>query len=359
MSDLTEQWRAAVSAAATAGASLCLRGGGSKDFYGRTPTGTVLDTRGHTGVVAYEPTELVVTVRAGTPLAELENLLTAQGQMLPFEPPRFGAATIGGCVAAGLSGPRRMAAGAVRDYMLGVKIIDGRAEVLSFGGQVMKNVAGYDVSRLLAGSLGTLGLILEVSLKVLPLPVREASVRFALGETEALKCLNEWGGQPLPVSASAWHRGELVVRLSGADAAVASARTRLGGEPMAERDAAQYWLGVREQTHAFFAGSDEPEGDSPLWRLAVPTTAPALALDGEQLIEWGGGLRWLRTRVPADVVRARVAAVGGHATQYRGDARDGEVFEPLPAVLMNIHRRLKQSFDPAGVFNPGRLYSGI
>lgn len=354
MIDLTEEWRAAVSAAAAAGTALNIRGGGSKDFYGRTPAGTVFDTRGHTGLVAYEPTELVVTVRAGMSLAELESLLAEQGQMLPFEPPRFGSATIGGCVAAGLSGPRRMAAGAVRDYMLGVKMIDGRAEVLSFGGQVMKNVAGYDVSRLLAGSLGTLGLILEVSLKVLPLPVREASLRFALGEIEALKRLNEWGGQPLPLSASAWHRGELVVRLSGADAAVTSALTRLGGEPMAEIDAAQYWLGMREQTHAFFA-----DGDEPLWRLAVPTTAPALELDGEQLIEWGGGLRWLRTRAPVETVRARVAAAGGHATQYRGFSRDGEVFEPLPTAAMNIHRRLKQSFDPAGIFNPGRLYNGI
>lgn len=354
MSDLTEDWRAAVSAAVAAGTAMRVRGGGSKDFYGREPSGAAFDTRGHTGVVAYEPTELVVTVRAGTPLAELEGLLAAQGQMLPFEPPRFGTATIGGCVAAGLSGPRRMAAGAVRDYMLGVKLIDGRADVLSFGGQVMKNVAGYDVSRLLAGSLGTLGLILEVSLKVLPLPVREASLRFALSEAEALRRLNEWGGQPLPLSASVWHQGELVVRLSGADAAVASALTRLGGEQMAEIEADQFWLGMREQTHTFFAA-----GDAPLWRLAVPTTAAALELDGEQLIEWGGGLRWLRSRLPGDTVRARVSAVGGHATQYRGFARDGEVFEPLPTALMNIHRRLKQSFDPAGIFNPGRLYNGI
>lgn len=354
MSDLTEQWRAAVSAAAAAGTALCLRGGGSKDFYGRNPSGTVFDTRGHTGVVAYEPTELVVTVRAGTSLAELEDLLAAQGQMLPFEPPRFGTATVGGCVAAGLSGPRRMAAGAVRDYMLGVKLIDGRADVLSFGGQVMKNVAGYDVSRLLAGSLGTLGLILEVSLKVLPLPVREASLRFALSEAEALARLNEWGGQPLPLSGSAWHAGELRVRLSGASAAVASAIARLGGESMPDDEAGRFWLGMREQGHAFFAGSDEP-----LWRLAVPTTAAGLDLAGDQLIEWGGGLRWLRTRLPAETVRARAAAVGGHATQYRGFARDGEVFEPLPAALMNIHRRLKQSFDPAGIFNPGRLYNGI
>lgn len=354
MSDLTEQWRAAVSAAAASGSALCLRGGGSKDFYGRSPSGAVFDTRGHAGVVAYEPTELVVTVRAGTPLVELENLLAAHGQMLPFEPPRFGAATVGGCVAAGLSGPRRMAAGGVRDYMLGVKLIDGRAEVLAFGGQVMKNVAGYDVPRLLAGSLGTLGLILEVSLKVLPMPVREASLRFAMDEGEAIARLNAWGGQPLPLSASAWHAGELLVRLSGAGAAVASARARLGGELVPDDEAARLWADLREQLHPFFTASDEP-----LWRLAVPTTAPALDLAGDRLIEWGGGLRWLRTRLPAESVRARVAAAGGHATAYRGIAREGEVFQPLPAALMNIHRRLKQSFDPAGIFNPGRLYRGI
>lgn len=354
MSDLTEQWRAAVSAAAASSSALCLRGGGSKDFYGRSPSGVVFDTRGHAGVVAYEPTELVVTVRAGTPLVELENLLAAHGQMLPFEPPRFGAATVGGCVAAGLSGPRRMAAGGGRDYMLGVKLIDGRAEVLVFGGRVMKNVAGYDVPRLLAGSLGTLGLILEVSLKVLPMPVREASLRFAMDEGEAIARLNAWGGQPLPLSASAWHAGELLVRLSGASAAVALARARLGGKLVPDDEAARLWADLREQLHPFFTASDEP-----LWRLAVPTTAPALDLAGDRLNEWGGGLRWLRTRLPAESVRARVAAAGGHATAYRGIAREGEVFQPLPAALMNIHRRLKQSFDPAGIFNPGRLYRGI
>lgn len=354
MKDCTEIWRERIRLAAADGRALRFRGGGSKDFYGRTPVGEVLDTREHAGIVAYEPTELVVTVRAGTPLCELEALLAGEGQMLPFEPPTFGVATVGGCVAAGLSGPRRLAAGGVRDYVLGVKIINGRGEVLSFGGQVMKNVAGYDVPRLMAGSLGTLGLLLEVSLKVLPRPVAEASLRFALDERSALERLNTWGGQPLPVSASAWQDGVLTLRLSGADAAVQAAVARLGGEQLDSAEAAAYWLGLREQTTPLLAGDV-----APLWRIALPTTAAPLGLPGVQLIEWGGGLRWLRGDIAMADARARATALGGHATLYRSGARDGQVFQPLEAPVLAIHSRLKNAFDPAGIFNPGRLYQGI
>lgn len=356
---IEKEWAERVRAAAAARSPLCLRGGGSKDFCGRRRAGEAFDLRANAGVVAHEPTELVVTVRGGTPLAELEAELAERGQYLAFEPPHFGAdATVAGCVAAGLSGPRRASMGAVRDFMLGVKLMDGRGEIMRFGGQVMKNVAGYDISRLVTGSLGTLGIILEVSLKVLPRPVAEATLRFELDEASALRRLNEWGGQPLPVSASLWHEGALHVRLSGAEAAVRAATERLGGERLAEADASALWIGVREQTAAPFAlGPDEV-----LWRMSLPSTAPALALPGRQVVEWGGALRWLVATSPGaaqagERIRARAAELGGHATAFRGGDREGQVFQPLPAALAAIHLRLKQAFDPAGILNPGRLYA--
>jgi glycolate oxidase FAD binding subunit len=335
-------------------APLCIRGGGTKDWYGGAPAGRVLDTRPYAGVVAYEPSELVVTARCGTPLAEIEALLARHGQMLAFEPPRFGAAsTIGGVVAAGLSGPRRMAAGSVRDFVLGAKLVNGAGEVLNFGGQVMKNVAGYDVSRLLAGSMGTLGLIAEVSLKVLPLPVREATLQAPLDEIAALRRLNEWAGQPLPLSASCWHDGVLSVRLSGADSAVASALDRLAAEAQAsvmpEQDAQALWAGLRDHTHAFF---DTPH----LWRMAVPPHASAIVLNGASLIEWGGGQRWLRADASrAADIRRTVAASGGHATLFRSGDKTAPPFHPQAPALALLNRRMKQAFDPLGIFNPGRL----
>ena len=258
----------AVRAAAAARTPLCLRGSGSKDFYGNAPRGEPLDTRVWSGIVRYEPTELVVTARCGTPLAALEAALAERGQMLPFEPPHHGpGATVGGCVAAGLSGPRRASAGAVRDFVLGARLLDGQARVLAFGGEVMKNVAGYDVSRLLAGSLGTLGVILEVSFKVLPRPPEECTLRFELPEARAIESLNQWAGRPLPISASAWRDGVLNLRLSGAAAALRAAGEKLGGEALAADAAEAYWRGVREQSDAFFGGA------APLWRIALPSSA--------------------------------------------------------------------------------------
>jgi len=330
---------------------LQLRGGGSKDFYGGALAGEVLDTRGHAGVVSYEPTELVVTARCGTPLTELEATLAERGQMLAFEPPHFGAAaTLGGCVAAGLSGPRRAAAGSVRDFVLGARLLDGGARELAFGGQVMKNVAGYDISRLLAGSLGILGVILEVSLKVLPRPPAERTLRLELAEDRALEALNRWAGQPLPISASAWRGGALALRLSGAPSALQAAAQEIGGEPLEAAQAEHFWLGVREHTDAFFAGA------APLWRLSLPSHAPRLELPGEQLIAWGGALRWLRTPADAAAVRSAAAGAGGHATLFRGGDRSQGVFAPLVPALLKLHRGLKAAFDPAGIFNPGRLY---
>ena len=341
--------RERVRSAAASHAPLAIRAGGTKDFYGNAGGGgTLLDPRELAGIVDYEPTELVVTVRAGTPLAELESTLAARNQLLAFEPPHLGAnATVGGAVAAGLSGPRRMAAGSVRDFVLGARLIDGRGELLSFGGRVMKNVAGYDMARVLAGSLGTLGVITEVSLKLLPRPVAECTLRFDMDEATSITRLNEWAGQPLPISASARLDGTLHLRLSGANAAVGAARLRLGGTAM---DDSTLWADLREQRHTFFSIS----GDEALWRVAVRSTTPPLAL-GPTLIEWNGGQRWLRGTLDAARLRAAAAAAGGHATRFRGGNRQAPAFHPLEPLQARLHQRLKAEFDPAGIFNPGRL----
>jgi glycolate oxidase FAD binding subunit len=333
---------------------LRLRGGGTKDFYGQVVDGEVLDLRAHRGIVAYDPTELYLTARCGTPLATLEATLAERGQMLAFEPPHFGeGATLGGAVAAGLSGPRRASAGALRDFVLGVRVVDGRGRDLVFGGQVMKNVAGYDVSRVMAGALGTLGVVLEVTLKVLPVPAAEATIRLELPESKALEHLNQWGGKPLPVSATAWQGGELTVRLSGAEAAVKAARARLGGVPVDSEEARAFWQGVREHTAPFFASGDT------LWRLSLPTVAPPLHLPGAQLIEWGGGLRWWMTHADARAVRQAAVAIGGHATLFRGGDKSVGVFPPLAAPVGRIHERLKAEFDPERILNRGRMYGAL
>ncbi len=361
MNDITAQL---IERVRTTSAPLCIRGAGSKDFYGNAPQGEmfeILETRKHTGIVAYEPTELVITARCGTPLAEIEATLAASKQYLPFEPPRFSVdSTIGGVVAAGLSGSRRVSAGSVRDYVLGVRLLDGAARELVFGGQVMKNVAGYDVSRLIAGSLGTLGLILDVSLKVLPKPVAEATLRFEMGQAEALDQLNRWAGRPLPIVASMWHAGVLTLRLVGARAAVEAAQQKLGGAEGgvgttgSTADVGAFWDDLRDQKLSFFTG------DAPLWRLSVPSVAPVIDLPGETLIEWGGAQRWLRLDAPAAKIRTAAAAVGGSATLYRAHTELKTAvgtFAPLPDPIMALHRRLKATFDPKGIFNPGRMFS--
>jgi glycolate oxidase FAD binding subunit len=333
---------------------LCIRGGGTKDFYGGPIHGHKLDTGACRGIVAYEPTELVITAGAGTPLTEIEAALREKGQMLAFEPPHFGeGTTLGGCVAAGLSGPRRPYSGAVRDFVLGVRVLDGKGDDLKFGGQVMKNVAGYDVSRLMAGSLGTLGVLLEVSLKVLPLPAFEQTLLLKRGEADAIALMNEWSGRPLPITATAWREGDLGVRLSGTRIAVEAAAKKLGGTSVAPDQAQRFWTGIREQTDPFFSG------DGPLWRLSIKSATPPLALAGTQLIEWGGALRWLKSTADAKAVREAAARAGGHATLFRGGDRSAGVFQPLPPVLMKLHRNLKQAFDPSGILNQGRLYPDL
>jgi len=341
--------------AASKRAPLRIRAGGTKDFYGNATTGSVLDPRSYSGVIAYEPSELVVTARAGTPLTELESTLAECGQMLAFEPPHFGeGATLGGAVASGLSGPRRPYAGAVRDVVLGVRVLDGVGDDLAFGGRVMKNVAGFDVSRLMTGALGTLGVITEVSLKCLPLPKAEATLEFECSADEAIRMVNEWSSQPLPLSATCYHDGRMRVRLSGAVPAVASAAARLGGAQTAGTDG--YWASLRDHTHPFFAGARA--SDVPLWRLSVKSTAPYTDLGGEQLVEWGGGLRWLAAgdRTDPQRVRSWATANGGHATLFRAADKSAGVFQPLTATLQSLHQRLKAAFDPHGILNRGRLY---
>lgn len=352
--------------------ALRIRGGGTKDFHGGVALqGDVLDTRALTGVVSYEPSELVVTVRAGTPLAELEALLAAQGQCLPFEPPHFGpGATVGGMVAAGLSGPARASVGAVRDYVLGLELINGRAELLRFGGQVMKNVAGYDVSRLMVGAWGTLGVITEVSLKVLPVPPAEATLRFACNQADALRRLHAWGGQPLPLNASCWvdeggGTGVLYVRLRGATAAVEAACRSMGGERQDAPSVPADWAACRDHTLPWFTDR-AARADHALWRLSVPATAPVLALPAgvaPPLVEWHGALRWVQAPLAHAAALRRLASdVGGSASLFvadrAGSAGDTAVFHENSAALADIHARLKQAFDPAGLFNPGRMGAG-
>ena len=347
-----EKFQEQIREAAARRVPLRIRGGGTKDFYGNEPRGELLDTRSCSGIVSYEPSELVITVRCGTSLVEVQKLLEAENQMLAFEPPHFGpGATVGGCVAAGLSGPRRASAGAVRDFLLGATLVDGAGRTLAFGGQVMKNVAGYDVSRLLAGSLGTLGLILEVSLKVAPRPVSERTLAFEMPQAKALESMNRWSGQPLPVSASAWRDGALHLRLSGAQAAVNAAAGKLGGEPVDAAQAERFWSALREQEDQFFAQ------EAPLWRLSLPSRAPQVDLPGDQMIEWGGALRWLKSNAAAETVRAAAAGAGGHATLFRASDKQAGAFAPLPPEAARLHRELKKTFDPAGILNPGRLYA--
>lgn len=340
-------------AAHHAGTPLRIHGNRTKDFYGAAHHGELLDTRSHSGIVDYEPSELVLTARCGTSLEEIASALAKQGQFLAFEPPSFGGdPTLGGIVAAGLSGPRRAQVGAVRDFVLGTTLLTAEGELLRFGGQVMKNVAGFDVSRLLCGSLGILGLITEASIKVLPFPKQETTLRLPMSASEALIAFNRWRGQPLPISAGCWFDGATTVRLSGAPAALAAAQARIGGDPLADDEATTWWNSLRNQKHPFFVNA------TTLWRLSVPATTPLMTIGGPLAIEWNGAQRWQATDLPAEEVRRLAAAAGGSATQWRGAAK-GSMFHPLSPAVLAIHRKLKERFDPHGIFNPGRLVAGL
>ena len=357
MQDIINWYTNTIRTAAKYKNPLFIRGGGSKDFYGNSinrDDHNILSTSTYTGIVDYDPTELVVTARAGTSLAHLEIELQKQNQMLGFEPPHFGPkATLGGCVASGLSGPRRAFVGATRDFILGVRILDGKGNDLHFGGQVMKNVAGYDISRLMTGSMGTLGLLLEISIKVLPIPPIELTLRMQMKEAKAIEKMNQWAGKPLPISATCFYENNLTLRLSGAESAVRAAHTKLGGELIS--DGPVFWNSIREQTHTFF------KSGSSLWRLSLKSNAPPLKFPGQQLIEWGGALRWLACNgkdinTEESIVRSESNLVGGNATLFRSNRECDSVFHPPEAQMIKIYQRIKEKFDPAGIFNPGRMF---
>ncbi len=348
--DLTGSLREQVLAAAEGGTSLRLRGHDSKAFLGNPGNGPTLELSGHRGIVNYEPTELVVTARAGTPLTEIEAALAENGQMLSFEPPHFaGQGTLGGAVASGLAGPARPWGGAPRDLVLGVRLLDGRGQVLRFGGEVMKNVAGYDVSRLMAGALGTLGILLEISLKVLPAPTGTATQVLELSRDAAMTKLRELARQPAPLSGACHLDGRLYLRLAGAEASVSAWQQRIGGETLAPNNT--FWQRLRDHELDFF---DRP--DTSLWRLSLAPATPRLACENEVLLDWGGAQRWVFTDAPAGQVRQWVAEEDGHAELFRRAPNETAPFQVLDPALLTLHRRLKERFDPAGIFNPGRLF---
>jgi glycolate oxidase FAD binding subunit len=329
-----------------------IRGGSSKTFLGRTTDGSPLDVSGHRGIVEYDPRELVITARAGTPLAEIEAVLAEAGQMLAFEPPHFGpGATLGGTLACGLSGPRRPYAGSARDFTLGCRVLNGHGELLRFGGQVMKNVAGYDLSRLMVGAYGTLGVLLEASLKVLPRPAASITLVYESDAAAAIRRMSGLLSQPYPVDAACFH-GELChLRLSGSEQAVKHACAQLGGEELPDADA--FWHALNEQQMSLFAAAPA------LYRIMVKPSTPPLDIEGKWLLDWGGAQRWLASHEAPAAIRKQVASVGGHVTLFRGGERSGEVFQPLNSRMLALQQRLKHSLDPQSIFNPGRMYAEI
>lgn len=337
--------------AAETGTPVALRGSGSKAFLGEAGSAEQsLDMTGHRGIVSYEPGELVLTARAGTPLSEIRTTLAAAGQCLAFEPPGFGdSATLGGTIACNLSGPARPFTGAARDFVLGVRIINGRGEILRFGGEVMKNVAGYDLSRLMAGAFGTLGALLDVSLKVLPLPRTTATQVIEQDQTTAIRQFAEWGLRPWPISGAYWENGRTYLRLAGATSSVEAARKALGGDTLADQE--DFWADVREQRRSVFGG------DLPLWRLSLPPATAALDMPGIQAIDWGGALRWLKSDQDETQLRAQISRFGGHTSVYRGNVKSR--LHPLAGPLMAVQKRLKDAMDPAGILNPGRMYAEL
>lgn len=350
--DNSEYLQSQIQEAITNKRAVAICGGGSKTFLGRKVEGMALSTLEHTGVIKYEPGELILTALSGTPLAEIEQLLAEQGQMLAFEPPSFGAnATLGGTIACGLSGPRRPYAGSARDFVLGTKIINGKGEILHFGGEVMKNVAGYDASRLMTGAYGSLGLLLEISLKIMPSPEQEITLVFECSATDAIQRINTLASQPVPISAACHMDGKLYLRLSGLTVSVNAASKELGGETLA--NAETFWTQFREQQLPEF------NTEKNFWRLSVPPTTAPLALSGETIIDWGGGLRWLTSDEPSQSVQSTARHVGGHATLFRNHDGLGEVFQPLESGIKLIHKNLKAAFDPHDILNPGCMYLDI
>ena len=354
----TQELQDRVRAAYNDKTALEIVGGNSKRFYGNSNANTkkieTLETRIHQGIISYEPSELVITARAGTPLKDIQELLAENNQMLPFEPPHFGEhATLGGAIATGLSGSRRPFTGSARDFVLGTKILTGKGDIMSFGGQVMKNVAGYDVSRLMVGALGTLGVLLEISIKVLPLANTEVTQVIAMSQQDALQKMHELNQTPLPLSALAYENEKLYVRLSGAESAVHSAQEKVKGEKLVHAD--KFWQQLNEQTHPFFTE------DKPLWRLSVPYTAN-ININEDSFIDWAGALYWLHSDKSAEEIQLIASQQGGSATLFKTHNLEAtnnniERLPPLQAKIKQFQINLKMRFDPYGILNYGRLYS--
>ena len=332
---------------------LVIHGGNSKSFLGRKPNAeNELDMSDHQGVVAYEPTELAITVCSGSKLKDVEKLLSESSQQFAFEPPAFGDnATIGGMVAAGISGPRRPYAGSVRDAVLGVKIINGKGEILEYGGRVMKNVAGYDVSRLMVGAMGTLGVLLEVSFKLQPQAQQSLTLSQTVSAKSALKKMTEWSRKTNTIDATVWVDNQLFIRLSGTEQATANTRNTLDGDVIDNAD--NFWLDIKEQRHHFF------QQHTNLWRLSLPATAPVTKIAANELIEWNGQQRWLAGDFDQQSCRQQAEQLGGHATLFRTETLEDEPFHPLPDHLLKLQQRLKAAFDPERIFNPGRMYKTL
>lgn len=325
-------------------------GGNSKHFLGRSQTAGSLNTTEHSGIVSYEPTELVVTVRSGTSMQALNTLLHKNGQMLPFEPPVLDTGTIGGVLACALSGPARPFAGAARDYVLGMRVVNGQAQALRFGGEVMKNVAGYDAARLQVGAFGTLGVLLETSMKVLPLPEAQITVQLQLSKANDTTTITKLMRQPLPISAAAIVEKTLYIRLSGSESAVNAAADTCGGDRLKE-DAA-FWESVRERKHPFFNDA------RPLWRISVPEFAGAIDIEGKWLLDWAGSQRYLKSEASADDIFAAANDANGHATCYSPllQSTDTPLFQPLNGAMQRLQSRVRDSFDANRLFNRGRFH---
>jgi len=354
MADSSENLREQILKARKKEQKLNIVGGGTKAFMGRAADShaDTLKLSKHTGIVEYHPVELIMTVRAGTTIKDIEAALAEEGQCLHFEPPRFGdASTLGGTLACNLSGPARPWSGSVRDQVLGVRLLNGKGEHLRFGGQVMKNVAGYDTSRLQAGAMGTLGAITEVSLKVMPKPAMTLTLVEDMALNDVIKYMNQRAGEPKPITGAAWVDGKVYLRLSGAKSAVEATAEKWSGDVMEQGGA--FWQQLQHMQHDFFAG------DEPLWRFSIGATAANPDLDGPWLIDWAGSQRWYRGAADSAKLESMAQQAGGQVTLFRGGDRTDEVMHHQPQALKTIQQRLKKSFDPDGLFNPGRLYSWL
>ncbi len=373
--DITDQLQQQVEQAVAAEKAITIVGGNSKHFLGFVPqddsagsntdtdnvAGTdhvagnsealTLNTTAHCGIVNYEPTELVVTVRTGTSMQALNQVLQDNGQYLPFEPPVLNTGTIGGVLATGLSGPSRPFSGAVRDYVLGMRIINGKAECLRFGGEVMKNVAGYDAARLQVGAFGTMGVLLETSMKVLPLPEATETLVHELDTELNNAPLIKLMRQAVPLTAAAVVGNKQYIRLSGSQAAVDAAKKQLGGDVLSGEQGVQFWLSLRDLTHAFF------NSDKTLWRVSVPEYADALTVNGDWLYDWAGAQRWLLSHEPAQTIFNAAEQAGGHATRFSAGGDALEIFQPINGGMRVLQQNLRSSFDPQGLFNPNRFHA--